>query len=404
MKKEKLTFASGFTVFILAVSSFDGMASMEEGTSFIVSRKVSTQNTISQPDSDVFIEFLYHALKPIIGSYLTDQKKIPMLMNCLAFEADNLRLGDCVITAFVNLNLLNNLSESTLDQKGKDLLSRMAFLTVLFNEEKEIPVEKDSGKISIENFRKETIKSLIEYFNSRMFLLEEEPIQIKSEDGKSLQYTYGKDPLKEPSKRIIQLANRLGFHVMVVKRTVANNKCIFSSNGKTLAKMDISGNNFEGIDGFPEEKPSLVILTNDIDPRCCDEAFSDLVLYVGGRGDAAPEKPERREDHVVVTSARTLSLRNVYFSSQKGLTLDPRFKDAMDNIIKELHTHYEKNLQIVGPILSEEIKTDDGKKKAKAALGTLDTERPKTNELNIPKKSMKKVTEFCLKFNITERR
>ncbi|MDP2194331.1 MAG: hypothetical protein Q8K36_07375 [Alphaproteobacteria bacterium] len=64
-------------------------------------------------------------------------------------------------------------------------------------------------------------------------------------------------------------------------------------------------------------------LTNIIDKHEFPSAF--ISTRNSGTDSRNPSVEERDENHVVVTSIKTLLAKNVYYSTKKGLTLEPTF-------------------------------------------------------------------------------
>lgn len=329
-------------------------ASIIEDAKFTTGTNASS--TIELPDGGAFIETLYSISHSLLLEKI-NSSNIGALMNCMAFEADNLGTGDCCFTAFVNLLLLNDLKPSNNpanSKRAKEILSQLAFLTIIFNEEVKFPILKERSRIKAEDIkliRELVIQSMVEYFNGSVVV--NSSLVAKFDKGKIF-YTGSENP----SKKIIQIAQR-HFPVYLVKRSIQGNRYHFrfihisgesrealvSCTEGVSAKMQINGAEFQSQLASEDHEPSLVILTNTIDDQCCADAFSDLQpLSQGGR--EQDTTAERMENHVLVTDLSTLFKRNVYYASKKGLTciegFAGQFWQSMESIKRRYDSNYSK--------------------------------------------------------------
>lgn len=311
----------------------------------------------SSPAADPFVFALYESVKNEINKSITPENT-EKLMHCLAFEADNLGVNDCIFTAFINLHLLKDLKKPEKASTARELLSKIAYMTILFNEEEHLPVHKENGRMLIPEFKKNVLNEMVGYFNQ--LILNDLKLIVKAVDKdrkQSIVYTLddkeiqGSAILLEHLKQVAQIIlverskTRELFKYNIFRLSPTNDE-----QSMAEATMDLRGNNFsltpsdDSINALQTECPCLVILTNIIDKHAFPFAFT--TTRNSGKESRNPDVEERDENHVVVTSLQTLLAKNVYYSTKKGLTLEEEFaslfKTQMTILYKLIKTNYEK--------------------------------------------------------------
>ncbi|HCU06410.1 MAG TPA: hypothetical protein DIC42_02340 [Holosporales bacterium] len=305
------------------------------------------------PAADPFVSALYDKIQEKVKERITPHN-IESLMTYLAFEADNLGVNDCIFTAFINLHLLKDLQQPEKAATASELLSKIAYMTILFNEEEHLPVHKENGRMLIPEFKKTVLDEMVKYFN-QLRLNDSKLIVKVVEQGSKQSIVYTLDGKEIQGSAIIleHLSNI--FPVCLIERSKNQRSFKYhvfklcpnaSTQPIAEATMALDGNNFSSDSRVTlhTEDPCLVILTNIIDKHAFPFAF--ITTRNSGTESRNPAVEERDENHFVVTSIKTLLAKNVYYSTKKGLTLEhdfaSLFKIEMAVLYKLIKVNYEK--------------------------------------------------------------
>lgn len=229
-------------------------------------------------------------------------------------------------------------------------------MTILFNEEQNLPVQKDKDdRIDIPLFRHLTLHKMVKYFNTLSVLtVKGENLTVGLQEDGKLKYSH---PVDTSTIILRHLQKGLYKKQEIIRRSIiADNKFSFSRvywdgasvKDQPLAEMCRDGSYYSSKPTLlTDDEPCLVILTHLIDPRYIMENFSDPVPIIHGA--RAVGATEENAEHFIVTSMPTILKRNVYYASKKGLTLVDEIKTRFDSESKKLTDLYELNYKSLQP-------------------------------------------------------
>ncbi|MBP9752214.1 MAG: hypothetical protein KBD31_00160 [Proteobacteria bacterium] len=294
------------------------------------------------PTAEPFIFHLFDHLKNDISGMIQD----PDCVDYMPFEADNLGTNDCLFTAFVNILLLEDLKKNDqIKTKAIDILSRICFMTIMFNEESSINVQKNKeGRLDLSCFKFSTLQLMLSYFNDK---------QIKDSGNNNITATLAEDgKLKYSSGNISEIIiSFLKDKILVIERVAISEKqySLFLSD-KLFAIANRNGGGYavqhRAVDQATYKSPKLMILTNRVNRDNPHFTFMDKIPVTNNtRGDRLED---RMEDHFAVGSLSSLEKMNPYYTEKKGLTLNQDFKSLFEEAKNRLQTKIQTSCKELG--------------------------------------------------------